>query len=203
MGLPLLLVSLAFSELELPGPHGECRVLVVTPTEHVRVGAARLAELRAGEVMGRLDAQLLAEAKARAGQAAIVVFRARDDDGLGSWGFGDDLDPADELEVAALMLRSHLVVYRELRVSGYAIIVHTELGEREVRAMRAAVDEHLEELRHRPLFDDAERERNENDRWILRHLVFHFEIGFGRLVESVLPDKIAMLERRATLRPAR
>ena len=87
--------------------------------------------------------------------------------------------------------------------SGYALFVHTELGPREVTALRRAVDVHLEELRRRSVFDEQERQRVENDRWILRHLVFHFEIGFSRLVESVLPDKIELIERRANLRRPR
>lgn len=196
-------MSLAFADIELSAPGGTWGVLVVTPTEHVRVGRVRLDELRAKDELGPLDASMMQAAEERRGRASIVVFRGRDDEGQGSWGFADDLDESGRAEAATLMLRSHLVIYRALRDADYELVLHTELGGPEVTAMREAVDIHSAWLRSRPVFDDEERARIDTDLWILRHLVFHFEIGFSRLVESVLPEKIAMLERRATLRAAR
>jgi hypothetical protein len=203
VGVRQIEVSLAFADVELSAPSGTWGVLVVTPIEHVRVGRERLAVLRARDELGPLDASMVVEAQARQGRASIVVFRGHDDAGHGSWAFGDDLDESGRAEAATLMLRSHLVLYRALRDADYQLVLHTELGGAEVTAMRAAVDLHSSWLRSRPVFDDEERARIDADLWILRHLVFHFEIAFARLVESVLPEKIAMLERRATLRAAR
>lgn len=203
MGVRQIEVSLAFADVELSAPSGTWGVLVVTPAEHVRVGKARLTELRERDEIGPLDASMLAAAEERRGRASIVVFRGHDDEGNGSWGFSDELDESGRAEAATLMLRSHLVIYRALRDADYQLVLHTELGGAEVTAMREAVDIHSAWLRSRPVFDEEERARIDTDLWILRHLVFHFEIAFSRLVESVLPEKIAMLERRATLRAAR
>jgi hypothetical protein len=172
--------------------------MVVSPIGHIRLGLdASPADAETG--MSATDARILAEAKARSPRVALCVFRGVHGDGdeVGSWAFDPALDETQCRELATRLLRGQIEVYRGMLYAGLSMFVHTEWGMREVDAFRWAVDRRIEELVE--LNGGAGTLGGSQaaiDLWLLRNLTFFFTLSFDKFVETVLPDKLAMMEKR-------
>jgi hypothetical protein len=193
------MVSVAFSVQRFRGHDGEQSALVVNPTEHLRVDGGRLPRLRAGSGLGPIESAVLEEARRLSDIARVCIYRGRDDEGRGSWGFCESTTAAERNELARLMLRDQLMVYRELLRLGIGLFIHTEFGNLEVSAYRSAAAHHIEA--NALVLADAsaspeERARADADQWILRNVTFFFGNPMRSILERVLPDKIALLDRR-------
>lgn len=189
---------LDIDEVGIETRRGPRKAMVVTPTEHVRVGRERLENPR-GREMSDVDRQLLEQMQRREGRVTAVIFRGRDDHGAGSWGFDPSLDAHESDALALELLRGMVLVYRSFVESGVCVHAHADWGPAEARAFRVAnaslVGELGEQLARGGL-RPVQRREAEVELWTLRNLTFFFTLGYRTLVRSVLPEKLPMLEQR-------
>jgi hypothetical protein len=66
----------------------------------------------------------------------------------------------------------------------------------EVHGFRGAVDLRIAELDPLANGDTLEAKRAQLDLWMLRNLIFFFSLGFDKLVATILPDKLTLMEKR-------
>ncbi|MBK8241120.1 MAG: hypothetical protein IPK74_36860 [Deltaproteobacteria bacterium] len=129
----------------------------------------------------------------------VCIYRGRDDEGRGSWSFCESTTAAERNELARLMLRDQLRVYRELLRLGIGLFIHTEFGNLEVSAYRSAIAHHIEAnalVLADAAADPEDRARADANQWILRNVTFFFGNPMRSILDRVLPDKIALLDRR-------
>lgn len=190
-------MGLAFSELTIQTAAGPRNALVITPTAHIRVSPDRLVSLRESTEPGPIDMAICDQAWERAPGLHLTIFRGRDDGGEGSWAFAEGMDPETRGELTYLMLIHQMHVYRELIRAGLCLHLHVEWGEEEIWAFRAAARRRVEEL-ERVLAEGPESAKlpAQVDIWILRNLTFFFQLDLDTITKRLLPDKLALLERR-------
>ncbi len=195
----------------LPGPVGfhECRVetrlgprpaLVVTPATTVVIDRQRLFALRHDPAESAIDQALLREVRAREGRARVLLYRGRNDDGSATWGFDDELTDAEARELGYFLIKSQVPSYRHLIARGVLVLMHVDLGFREVDALRQGTAAVLAELERRSNpnhnLESAAAAVIRADIWILKHLTFFFSLGLAKAVEETLPGVLPMLEQR-------
>lgn len=174
---------------------------ILTPTTHLRVGRARLRELEAGEHTGSAtDRAILEQVRAIADGSQLVVFRARDDAGAGSWAFEDDLSDAEAHRLGYHLVLDQLPLYRRLVAAGVYALLHVDFGGREVDAYQHGTNRVLAELEAGSIpevaRDDAALALDQMDRWILHNLTFFFMLPLPDVTESVLAKQLPLLEER-------
>lgn len=193
---------LEFSTREFETGSETHSALVITPSDHIRVSASRLDELRAKvdeQSASPVDLRVLAEAKRRASEVKLTVFRGIDDEGRGSWGFEPGMDEDTAQELAYYLLRDQLFVYRSLFDSGLFLNFHVEWPNDELHAYRHALTRLRGELdpnANSGVFGTQQDDAASIDSWLLRHGVFFFHAPLDKLVREILPQKWALLERR-------
>jgi len=193
---------LEFTTREFETESGTYAALVITPSEHIRVPASRLDELRAQveeHSASPVDLRILAEGKRRASEVALTIFRGLDDDGRGSWGFEPGVDEQTAQELAYYLLRDQLFLYRGLFDAGILLSFHVEWPNDELHAYRHALARLRDELNPNADSGVFGRERDDAasvDRWLLRHGVFFFHATLDKLIDEMLPEKWALMERR-------
>lgn len=176
---------------------GPRHVLVMTPRAPLRVGRERLIELRRSAAGSPIDDECVRRVRRGRGRIRAVLFRGRNDDSSASWGFAEDLGPDEELELAQLLVRSMNVTRRRLMAAGVLVHMHTEFSFRDADLCKRATERVIDELEG----ELAERVSPATtllrlDLWALRHLTFYFTLAFDKVLSSVLPDKLPILERR-------
>lgn len=175
---------------------GPREALIVTPDREVVVGRDRLSALRGAARRGAtepgaIDETILHQAR-RHPDAHFLIFRAKDDDGACRYRFDEGLDDAEARELAALMVRSQMTTYRELVGAGMHLLLHAELGFREVELFRSESRAALADLEAGGGDPGAAL-----DAWILQHLTYFFAISYAKLVSETLPSLLPLLEQRA------
>ena len=118
--------DLAFEEVSIQTKNGPRTALIVTPRAHFVLGRERLARLRANTRPGALDDAVYLRVKAAASRPSVVVFRAKSDDGAGSWGFDPDLSAFEARDLAKRLARTHIESHRRLFAAGVLAVVHTD-----------------------------------------------------------------------------
>jgi hypothetical protein len=187
---------MSFSQIVLNTQRGARRALVATPGGRttVRLGHDRLQNLRAVMEPSPLDLEIIARAKDA--KAQLMIFRGRDDLGDASWGFDDDLGENAAMELGRLLVESQLYAYRRLASVGVLCIVHTDLGFREVNALREGTRVLLEEMERAAAdaTDPTTLALSQLDTWALKYF---FSVTMARLVAETLPNLMPMIEQRA------
>lgn len=194
------MAQLAFEQIPIQTKNGPRTVLVVTPRVHLLLGQERLAQLRGDTRPGALDDTLYLRVKSLAAPPSVVVFRARSDDGTGSWGFDPQLPDTQARELAKRLARTHVESHRRLFAAGVLAVVHTDYGPREAELFRTAEGELAQE--------EEERAKNETGTasalaqlniWTLRTLSFTYTLRAQKVIADLLPSTIAMLEQTAPM----
>lgn len=184
-----------FEERVFETPVGQRAAMIITPAAHLRIDETRRAD--PGEGLGSVDAEILAQGELRAQRVELAIFRGRDDHGLGSWAFADHVSDAAARRLARTMLESHLHLYRGLMKAGLCLYIHVEWGARELEAFRAVTEDKLAELEAQVGDrDDLDDHPGAIDIWILRNLVFYFSVSLDKLLGSILPDKLPLMQKR-------
>lgn len=192
---------LQFSTRTFETGSGTHSALIITPTEHVRVMASRLDELRtkvAEQSHSPLDLRLLAEGRRRAKEVRLTIFRGHDDAGQGSWRFEPGIDEAVARELAYYLLRDQMYVYRGLFDVGLYLNFHVEWPIDELDAYRHALTRlrgEIDPSAHSGVFG-KQADAASIDRWILRHGTFFFRVTLDKFIDSILPEKWTLMERR-------
>lgn len=192
---------LSVYEHTLRSSAGDRVALVVTPQTRVRVGRARLQQLRRRRGEGSdLDRELLDHIRRHGGEDKLVVIRGRSPSGAGSWRFAEGLSEAEQRELGYLLVADELPLYRRLVAAGVFALVHVEWGRAEVAAYRHGVERLLSELEESSVpevtLDPAQAAVARADRFILRNLTHYYEDGFDEVVRSVLLAHLAQFEER-------
>ncbi len=183
-------MGVRLSEHRFATDSGERTALVLTPTEHARVGRERLEQLRESHAGAELDREIAEALQAHDHVDALVVFRGKDPEGGGSWGFEDDLTDEEVLELGYHLVLDQLPTYRRLVRAGVFALIHVEWGTREKEAYRKGTERVLEELEDESVAEvesDPETiDRLRADRFILRNLTHFHDQPLDAVVRSVL-----------------
>jgi len=193
-------MGVRLSEHRFATDSGERTALVLTPTEHARVGRERLEQLRRSHSGGELDREIAEALKAHEHKDALVVFRGEDPEGAGSWGFADDLTHDEVLELGYHLVLDQLSTYWWLVRAGVFALIHVEWGAREKEAYRRGTERVLEELDDESVpeveSDPETISRLRADRYILRNLTHFHDQPLEAVVRSVLVAHHAAFEEQ-------
>ncbi|MFK7985660.1 MAG: hypothetical protein AB8I08_06480 [Sandaracinaceae bacterium] len=179
---------------------GETQAWVLTPLSHRVVGPARLRAFEEGNVGNALDWTILEAVRGLGGRAELLVMRARDDAGHGSWCFSDALTENERRALGYHLVLDQMPVFRRLIACGVCAFVHVEFGADEVDAYQHGVQRVLAELEARSVGEVACDEGTlavlRVDRWVLRNLNFFFTLGLDEVLDLILTRKVELLRAR-------
>lgn len=189
---------LGFDEHRFSTSVGERVALVITPKRPVTVPLDALPPPGATPQMSEVDAEILDQAKRRAPRVTLCIFRGRDDSKDNHWRFDPDLSEDEAFELALGLMRGQLIVYREMVRTGVCLFLHVGWGSMEAAGFRRACETLGNELEERQANGSPEQQRPTDavDLWVARNLVFFFSLGFKKVVEDILPEKLALMEKR-------
>ncbi len=191
-------MGVRLSEHRFATDAGERTALLITPTTHVRVGRERLQQLREAHPGSAIDREIIEALRSHDHEDALVVFRGRDPDGQGSWGFAEDLSDEEAMELGYHLVLDQLPCYQRLVRAGVFALIHVEWGARETNAYRQGTERALEELDDEAVpevtSDTATIERLRADRYILRNLTHFHDQPLDAVVRSVLVAHHASFE---------
>ena len=171
--------------------------LLIVPQGHLRVGRERL-QARGPVEPSELDRQIqAAAAPSEGGRPRVSVFCGRALDDSGSWGFAEDLEPAELDELGIRLLESQILTMRCLFLAGVGMHVHIDFGRREQVSLRLANGELLKKLvRKRQRTTGLDHELADLDAWLLREFVFNFSVSVERLLDSTFGDNAHAVRSR-------
>jgi hypothetical protein len=186
------LVTFRFDDAVIETRKGDRRALVVTPTQTVLVGRARLQELRRKGAIGQVDRELVERVNSAEGRYDCVVFRGRGADSSHYYRLDETLDEHEFAELARRLIVSKLPCWRSLLERGVPAIVHTEFGSSAMH-LRNACRELAQSKSPDP---NAGKRIAEVDVWLLAHMVFFFSQNYDATMGTLLPDKLPLLDLR-------
>jgi hypothetical protein len=194
-------VSIRLNERVVDTVQGPKKAWIAEPTEHVVLGRDRLeAFLWDGRPDSELDRALLAAVRAVNDPHQLVVFRARSDDGAGSWSFDPTLTRVEADELGYRLAIGQLPTYRRMVAAGVFAVVHVEFGQQEIDALTAGSRRALDELEAGSIPEEMRAEEGvavlRVDRWILHDLTMFFTESFDQVLQTVLPLQLPRLEER-------
>ncbi len=188
-------MSLDFDTLEIETPSGPRTALVITPVEDLVVSPRRY--LPNSTTPSEADQLILRGARdAKAAAASVCIFRARAPGGLGSYRFAPSMSDSQAVETAQAMLDGQMQVYREMLRLGICLFLHTDLDPLAVHGFRGAADIRVAKLEPEASGTGLDAKRAQLDLWLLRNLNFFFTLGFEKLIATILPDKLTLMEKR-------
>lgn len=178
-------------------PSGERTALVITPADAILVASDAGLDVTPG-VMTETDHAIAQAARdaAERGNPTVCIFRARDPDGAGSYAFDPSMDEETAATLASRMLAGQVLVYREMLQLGICLFLHTDLGPVEAQAFRVAVARRVEDLAELVDVTTNPDPHDQVDLWLLRNLSFFFTLRFEKLTQTILPEKLTLMEKR-------
>lgn len=188
-------MSLDFYTLDIDTPAGNRTAMVITPTERIVV-EPRPYEPGSPEMTESDLAVLEGARRAAESSATVCIFRARAPIGDGQYCFAPSMSEAQAVTTALAMLDGQIRVYREMLKLGLCLFLHTDMGPLEVGGFRGAVDRRVEELEPLTRGEGGRAKQAQLDLWLLRNLNFFFTLSFDKLIATILPDKLTLMEKR-------
>lgn len=184
-----------FDTLDIQTPSGPRTALVITPVQDVVITAHRNTPTAAG--MSESDQRILSAARAAASASpSVCIFRARAPVGDGAYRFEQSMSDSEAVTTALSMLDGQLRVYGEMLRLGICLFLHTDLDPVAVHGFRGAVDIRVAELEQLTFGVGPQAKSAQLDLWILRNLNFFFSLGFDKLIATILPDELTLMEKR-------
>lgn len=116
--------SVHFDETTVHTKNGLRRALVVVPIGTITLGVDRLRAMERGEHWSAVDHQILHAARTWPRPIHGLIFRAKGPSEGDVWRFGEDLDDETATQLAARLLRTHVLMVKELAPLG----VHSMFG---------------------------------------------------------------------------
>jgi hypothetical protein len=189
--------GLRFHALEVETKKGLRRVLVATPTEEIRLGRERLAQMQAGELDSALDDALVAVVAGADRPFHGVVFRSEGEEPGASWSFHEELSEEEGTQMARLFVRSHVAVFRRLAEHAVALLVGVDFGVVEVAAYRRGTDALAAELEQALVGPDASAaEQARLDLWLAERQAYWSATPYTEYVAEQLADALVAAERQ-------
>lgn len=188
-------MSFDFDTLEIQTPGGGRTAMVITPLVPLVVDAR--VPTPGHDALSEVDNQILEGAKrAAATHATVCIFRARAPVGEGAYSFDPTMSEDQAVQTALAMMGGQMRIYRAMLRMGICLFLHTDLGLLEVQGLRGSVDLRIAQLEPTAHGDSMQAKRAELDLWMLRNLIFFFSLGFDKLIATILPDKLTLMEKR-------
>lgn len=188
------LPRLAFDEIAIDTPEGRRAALVVTPTSRIRVGRARLEQVRAGDRHSPVDDAVVDRLAEQERSLEVVLLRSWGGSEDRSWGFSEDLGRAELDDVGYELMRGQLVLFRRMVPLGVSALVATDLVAREfdaiVRGTRRLSLELGERIRAGQAAADAEV-----DRFIIEHFSLFTTRPYDEFLHQGLPAVFHLVDR--------
>jgi hypothetical protein len=180
----------------VPTPQGEVAVLVLEPTTPLVSGRERLTRLQGADLTSSVDDAVVEAVRGAGPEMAAVVFRADPGSGAG-WRFDPTLPEPEALKLGALMMRSHLHLYRRLVEERVAAFFGVELDGRTHRCLLHGADVVARACEATIAADSGpERARARLELWLLDHLALWTTTRLEEFLHNRLPEALRLLDRR-------
>lgn len=185
-----------FSDLRVLTRKGSRNVLVVEPSRDIVLDRDRLSALKAGDPYAGIDDEIIDAVDSR-GDVHGLLLRARRADDSGRWRIAEELGDDEAAELAALMLRVHVVIFRRLARRGLFAFLSTDFSPRAVAAYERGSRKLIAELERR-LVDATGVEASliKLELWILERQAAWSARSFESFVEDRLPTVLLSAERQ-------
>ena len=190
MGAPF-----TFETMHLSTSRGERTAMLITPRERMVITPALLESPPRDEGRTERDSDILQYARGLSERVHLAIFRGRDDDGEGSWGFAEDVDETTGTALALAMLPGHLQVWRGMLQMGVCLFLHVDWEPREAVAFGNATDALVGRL-DAEVAAGQDVDRATLDLWILKNLTFYTSLSLVKVVDGFLPEKLSLMESR-------
>ncbi len=188
-------MTMDFDTLEIETPGGPRTALVITPVEDVIITPRH--HMPHTLEMSESDLRILSGARdAKSAAASVCIFRAKAPVGGGAYRFAESMTDDEAVSTALAMLGGQLRVYREMLRLGICLFLHTDLDQVAVHGFRGAVKIRVDELEPLTFGVGLDAKQAQLDLWLLRNLNFFFSLGFDKLIATILPDKLILMEKR-------
>lgn len=122
------------TELEVATKNGTRRVLVVKPVGTITLDRARLEAMQRGEWWSPTDHTILHTVRSWPRTIHAMIFCARGEGPGDIWRFAEDLDDDGAAQLAARLLRTHVLMVKELAPQGLHSMFGVDFGAREQTA---------------------------------------------------------------------
>jgi hypothetical protein len=188
--------ALEFSDFEVAASHGIRRAIVVTPTERIRVGRARLDATQAGTRGSTVDDEIVRVVAGWPHKVDVVLLRSWGGSEDRSWGFEPGLADAEVDELGYQMMRDQLAFFRRIIALGTYALAATDLSAREFDAMLRGTLRLTRELGARIAAGGSDG-TDEVDRWILDHFSLWTTRPYDEFVIQTLPSLFSLVDRHA------
>jgi hypothetical protein len=148
----------------------ERTVLIARPSAPMRLDVARLERMQTGDFGSKLDQAIIAAVDEAPGTVDLVLFDARGADGEPVWGFDRDLDDVQRMEFGHQLLRSQILMYRELLRRGCSGLLGVGFGSFELAAFQRGTVRVVTDLAgERDEVTGARGAELELDLWLIEH----------------------------------
>lgn len=138
--------TLQFGEIEVQTKNGPRRALLVSPAGTITLGRERLLAFERGEWWSQTDHLMLHTTRTWPRPLHAMVFRARGEGPDDVWRFDDALDDEAASQLAARLLRTHVLMVKELAPQGMHSMFGVEFGAREQVAHERGLEIVAEQL---------------------------------------------------------
>lgn len=191
------LAPVTFELVEVPTKNGTRRVVAATPTALMEYGRERLDAMQRGDWWTPVDHAIIHNVRADAEPVHAVVLCARSAADDQRWRFRDDLADEDCARLAALLLRGHAMMCKELAPQGMFSVFMTGLRGREQTAYERGAEmvaDKLEgEMRHA---DPAARPSLRLDQWLVERQTVWSAMPMAEFAQDKLPGLLTTGERQ-------
>jgi hypothetical protein len=177
---------------------GETRaVLVARPMVEIRLDSERLAGMRRGDFVSRVDLEILQALTERDQEVALVVFDAQSPEGDGRWGFDPELDDEERMELGHHLLRSQLTLYRRLLEMNVGGLVGVGFGTIALAVFQRSAVRIVTELSRELESASPQRAAQiEIDLWLVEHAATWTGLTLEEYFATKLNDEIVSRERK-------
>lgn len=189
--------SVHFDEVAVQTKNGLRRALVAVPVGTITLDLARLRAMERGEHWSPIDQLILHTARTWPRPIHGLIFRAKGAGPADVWRFDDDLDDDTATQLACRLLRTHVLMVKELAPLGIHSMFGVDFGPREQvaheRGLEAVADQLAREM------DRAEpglRPLLRLDQWLVERNATWTAMTFDEFVGTKLEALLVSGERQ-------
>lgn len=189
--------TIHFDETSVHTKNGLRRALVVMPVGAITLGLERLQAMERGEHWSAIDHQILHGARTWPRAIHALVFRAKGQGPADVWRFGDDLDDDKATQLASRLLRTHVLMVKELAPQGLHSMFGVDFGPREQVAHERALDLVADQLaREMDRAEPSLRPLLRLDQWLVERNATWTAMTYDEFVATKLEALLVSGERQ-------
>jgi hypothetical protein len=189
--------SVHFDETTVHTKNGLRRALVIMPVGAITLGVDRLRAMERGEHWSALDHLVLHTARTWPRAIQGMIFRAKGPSPGDVWQFGDDLDDEMATQLAARLLRTHVLMVKELAPQGMHSMFGVDFGAREQVAHERGLELVADQLaREMDRAEPALRPLLRLDQWLVERQATWTAMTYQEFVATKLEALMVSGERQ-------